>query len=99
VSKTRDGLLDDLAMLGFALEVPFRGLDGTRKWRWDAAKGAVAVEYHGKGAHTSYIAGTWRDQEKVTEGQLCGFTVIQCNVASVNDGRCWTWIMKALGEA
>ena len=89
-----------LTSLGFQAEVPFKGLTGKRKFRWDFAKDSVAVEYHGvvrngPGGHQS-IAGTWRDHEKVTEGQLCGFTVIQCNVASVDDGRCFQWIDRAL---
>jgi hypothetical protein len=97
MSRTRDAFLDWLVLVhGFALEVPFRGLSGKRRWRWDACKDQVAVEYHGQGAHTSYVAGTWRDQEKVTEGQLCGFVVLQCNAMTVREGTCHHWVERAL---
>ena len=100
MSEVRDTLMWLLQLQGFALEVPFGGLSGRRRWRWDAAheERMVAVEYQGKGAHTSYVQGTWRDMEKTTEGQLCGWTVILCNVASTRDGRCMAWIERALGE-
>lgn len=37
MSRQRDELGRDLALLGFAAEVPFKGLSGTRRWRWDWA--------------------------------------------------------------
>lgn len=98
-SATRDTFLTLLVhRYGFALEVPFRALSGTRQFRWDAAhEGAgVAVEYSGFGPGHQWNAGLERDQEKVTEGQLCGWTVIICNSRSVKDGRCLDWIETAL---
>ena len=94
--SAKDDLHLYLTSLGFRAEVPFKGLSGKRRWRWDWALGAVAVEYHGIGVGHQSIRGSWRDHEKSTEGQLCGFTVIQCNVASVDDGRCHDWIAKAM---
>lgn len=100
-TKTRDTFLDLLVRsYGFALEVPFRGLTGKRQWRFDAAlpDRKIAVEYHGQGAHTAFVKGTWNDHEKLTEAQLCGWLVIQCNVKSVRDGRCLSWVGHALRE-
>jgi hypothetical protein len=85
-----------LSLMGFESEVPFKGLSGKRRYRWDFAKGKVAVEFQGKGAgHQSY-RGVERDYDKVTQGQLCGFTVIQCSAESVTDGRCQSWIEAAI---
>lgn len=85
--------------LGFQAEVPFRGLTGKRKWRWDWARDKVAVEYHGLGGGHQSVRGTWRDHEKTTEGILCGYTVIQCNVDTVSKGRCYEWIDLAMEQA
>lgn len=91
-----------LETLGFVPEHPFRGRSGKRKWRFDFARpadlgeGGVAVEYHGLGAHTSYVTGTFRDHEKVTEAQLMGWLVVQCNVESTRDGRCQAWVDEAM---
>lgn len=100
-TRTRDDFLAVLEReFGFAREVRFRGISGARQWRFDAAREdrKIAVEYHGQGAHTSHIAGAWRDHEKITEAQLCGWLVIQCNVESVRDGRCLAWVERALRE-
>ena len=111
MSREKEDLALYLAQLGFLPEVRFPGLAGNRRWRWDWATDtrpagpAVAVEYHGvvgvgrgtTGGHQS-IRGTWNDHEKVTEGQLSGFTVIQCNVQSVRDGRCYGWIDRAIEQ-
>lgn len=103
MSRTRDDLLSDLDLLGFEREVLFRGLSGKRRWRFDSAYTTpdgrtIAVEYHGKGAHTSYIQGTFRDHEKATEAALSGITLIQCNAKTAGDGTCWSWVMMALGD-
>lgn len=98
-STPRDTLMTMLVhRYGFALEVPFRALSGTRAFRWDAAHEAagVAVEYSGFGPGHQWNAGLERDQEKITEGQLCGWTVVICNSRSVKDGRCMDWIETAL---
>lgn len=93
---TKDDITLYMHALGFPAEVPFKGLTGKRKWRWDWAAHGVAVEYHGIGVGHQGVAGSWRDHEKVTEGQLCGWIVIQCNAGSVRDGRCFNWIERAL---
>ncbi len=94
-----------LESMGFVPEHPFRGRSGTRRWRFDWALPAttsagtyagVAVEYHGQGAHTHFLAGTWRDHEKVTEAQLCGWLTVQCNAKTAEDGKCQDWIDAAL---
>lgn len=94
-----------LSLLGFEQEVPFTGLSGKRRYRWDFCRDWIAVEYHGfgrgkekgeeRGGHETR-AGLTRDREKVTEGQLCGYTVIQCSAETIEDGRCQTWIETAL---
>jgi hypothetical protein len=83
---------------GFALEVPFGGLSGKRKWRWDAAdtRKAIAVEYSGIGPGHRWNEGVTRDYQKITEGQLLGWTVIICNADLVNDGSCLEYVEKAL---
>lgn len=109
MSRQRDELGIWLAALGFAAEVPFPGLSGTRRWRWDyaidrRAEGgpAVAVEYQGvmhrQASHQS-VTGAVRDHAKISEGQLCGYTVIQCNAKSVEDGTCLTYVERAMGRA
>lgn len=90
-----------LESLGFVPEHPFRGRSGKRRWRFDWALpadlgGGIACEYNGLGAHTTYVTGTFRDMEKVTEAQLCGWLVVQCNVETTRDGRCQSWIEEAL---
>lgn len=95
----KDELRLALEALGFAAEFPFRGLTGKRKWLWDWFLDDVAVEYHGIGVGHQGIRGSWRDHEKVTEGQLAGYTVIQCNVGSVSDGRCMRWVTLALDRS
>lgn len=97
---------DELGMwlegLGFVPEHPFRGRSGRRRWRFDFARpadvggGGVAVEYHGLGAHTSFVKGTFNDMEKVSEAQLMGWVVLQCNVESARDGRCQSWVDEAM---
>lgn len=101
MSATRDRLLTYLVHLhGFVLEHPFAGLSGTRRWRWDAALPArmIAVEYSGFGAGHQWHAGVTRDYQKVSEGQLCGWLVLQCNSASVNDGSCLRYVERALAD-
>ena len=87
---------------GFALEVPFSGIDGDRHWRWDAClmgeTGGVCVEYQGKGPGHEW-AGADNQWRKVTEGQLCGITVVLCNNESVNDGRCIEYVELAMQDA
>lgn len=86
-----------LALSGFAREVPFRGLNGKRRFRWDFAHpSGVCVEYDGRGVGHQSVGGTWRDAEKSNEAQLCGLLVIRCNVQTVADGRCQAWIETAL---
>lgn len=98
MSRARDQLGAYLGAMGFAAEVPFKGVAGTRRWRWDWARGRVAVEYHGIGVGHQGIKGSWRDHRKVTEGQLCGWLVVQCNVESVDSGECLGWVEAAIGQ-
>lgn len=85
---------------GFRAELPFGGLAGDRGWRWDyAIEGLrLAVEYMGKGPGHQWNAGLDRDYQKITEGQLCGWTVVICNSESVNDGRCLGYVEAALAH-
>jgi hypothetical protein len=80
--------------------VPFRGLSGQRRFRWDAAKPdrMVALEYQGIGRGHQWHVQQATDHEKLTEGQLCGGTVIACDAQSANSGRCVEWIEAALQE-
>lgn len=104
MSRSRAELGLWLESLGFAPEVRFRGLSGTRQFRWDWAheRMGIAVEYNGimgRDPSHSSIAGILRDDEKTTEGQLCGFTVIRCNAKTVGDGRCQAWIEFAIAKS
>lgn len=90
-----------LGLRGFVAEVPFPGLSGKRRYRWDYARPdlKLAIEYDGRGVGHQGIAGAWRDAEKSNEAALCGWTLIRCNAATVTDGRCQAWIETALGFA
>jgi hypothetical protein len=99
MSATRDTLLTVLtAAYGFALEVPFRGLSGKRRFRWDAADEArkIAVEYQGVGAGHQWAKEQAKDHEKLNEAILCGWQVIQCSAESVNNGVCLAYIDAAI---
>ncbi len=96
-----------LESMGFVPEHPFRGRSGTRRWRFDWALPAdvadgtyagVAVEYHGQGAHTHFVEGTWRDHEKATEAGLCGWLLIQCNAMTAREGKCQDWVDAAMAK-
>lgn len=102
MSAARDGLGAWLASLGFAAETPFRGLNGTRRFRWDWSRGRVAVEWQGiMGGGPSHLSlkGAARDHQKVSEGQLCGFIVIQCNAMNLDSGDCVRWVELAMEAA
>ncbi len=84
------------------LEVPFTGMTGKRKYRWDFAypKDMVAVEYQGGTltggvGHTS-ISGMKRDQAKASEGAACGWRVLWVNAATVESGEALQWLEMAL---
>jgi hypothetical protein len=99
VSRTRDSLLWVLKLEhGFSLEVPFRGLSGKRRFRFDAAHEGkrVAVDYQGIGAGHQWAKEQATDHEKATEAQLCGWTFILCDAQSVNSGRCVEYVEEAL---
>lgn len=97
-SKPLEALSWFLHSLGFTPEVQFSGVNGKRRWRVDFMNGKVAVEYQGRGQGHQSVSGSWRDHDKITELQVCGFTAIQCNARSVNDGRCFKWIEAAMEE-
>jgi len=103
VNKSDFGQWLELAH-GFTPEVEFHPV---RKWRFDWAipERKVAVEFqgfvgkrhgHGDVGHAS-VGGMLRDQEKWTEGQLLGWTVILVNAKTVGDGKAQDWIERALG--
>ena len=106
MSRLRDELGLWLSSLGFAAEVPFPGLSGRRKWRWDWAKpapdgrpGGVAVEWQGimgGGASHLSVTNAVRDHAKLTEAQLCGWLAIQCNAKNYESGECCRWVERAL---
>jgi hypothetical protein len=101
VSNTRDSLLFLLKLeKGFELEVPFRGLSGKRRFRWDAADAArkLAVEYQGIGRGHQWASAQAVDHEKLSEAALCGWRVIVCDAQSVNNGKCIEYIEAALRE-
>ena len=100
MSQTRDALLWLLKLeKGFELEVPFRGVSGKRRFRFDAAHEArkVAVEYQGIGPGHQWASTQAVDHEKLNQAQLCGWLVIQCNAQSVNNGSCIEHIERAMG--
>lgn len=90
-----DGLLVQLKGTSLpepAREVPFAGVSGRRRWRFDLAwpEGRIAVEYQG-GITTGHvghrgIAGMLRDHAKINEAQICGWLVLQANAKTVDDG-------------
>lgn len=100
MSATRDGLLTVLKHVhGFELEVPFRGLSGRRRFRFDAALTdgrKLALEYMGIGRGHQWHNEQAMDHEKLTEAQLCGWRVIVCDAVSVNNGRCLAFVETAL---
>lgn len=99
MSRTRDSLFWVLKIdHGMRFEVPFKGLTGTRRFRWDAADEAlkVAVEYQGIGAGHQWADAQATDHEKLTEGQLCGWVVVLCDAQSARSGRCEDYVTAAL---
>ena len=99
MSATRDRLLWWLRLEhGFTLEVPFRGLSGTRRFRFDAAipDRKLAVEYQGVGRGHQWASAQAIDHEKLSEAQLCGWRVLVCDASSVNNGRCMAYVDAAL---
>jgi hypothetical protein len=101
MSKTRDDLLMVLQhAYGMELEVPFKGISGTRRYRFDAAdrERRVAVEYQGIGRGHQWASEQAKDWEKLNEATLCGWTVILCSAEMVNNGRCREYIDRALGH-
>lgn len=86
---------------GFALEVPFRGLSGKRRFRFDAADSErmVAMDYQGIGAGHQWAKEQADDHEKINEAQLCGWTMVLCSAQSVNDGKCLEYVERACGKA
>lgn len=85
---------------GFAREVRFRGLSGTRRFRFDAAREdvKVAVDYHGWGTGAAHQARGKQagDHEKSNEAVLCGWTYLICDAVSVGSGKCMDYVDQAL---
>ncbi len=97
-----------LGLHGFEAEVPFRGVSGKRRWRFDFALTdgrMVALEYdglgHGKddtqarGGHETR-RGLLNDAAKGNEAQLLGWRLIRCHAATVESGDCHAWVEAAL---
>lgn len=97
------GQLDAAGLPAPKREVPFPGLCGTRKWRFDLAwpNARVAVEYQGgvfhRAASHSSIGGLLRDYEKFTEASISGWTLILVTARDVRSGRAAAWIERAVG--
>jgi hypothetical protein len=101
LSATRDRLLTYLVHAhGFVLEVPFKGLNGKRRFRFDAAKEErlVAVDYMGIGAGHQWAKAQATDHEKASEAALCGWTFILCDAQSTNSGKCMEYVETALAK-
>ncbi len=108
LSKLRDDLTTELVdRFGFALEVPVKGLNGKRRFRWEAARidpetgFKVAVEYQGfgSGAAHRFRGRQAGDHEKLNEAQLCGWVVVQCDAVSAKSGKCMHYVEEALRGA
>lgn len=107
-SPARERLLRELDALGFVREVPFRGLSGKRRFRFDAAlldgdgeRIVIGVDYHGFGASGAhqYRGKQAGDHEKVSEAALCGLTYIVCDAISVGSGKCQAYVKQAMEVA
>lgn len=70
-------------------EHPFAGVTGDRKYRFDFAwpEKMLAIEYQGIGRGHQWANEQAKDWCKLTEAQLCGWLVIVCSAATINDGR------------
>lgn len=74
-----------------------------RRWRWDYAVPSIklAIEYHGsiwtQGRHTRG-AGFMNDREKMAQGQLDGWLVLEIVEEFVRDGRAHTMIENAVNN-
>lgn len=101
-SHQKESLAWFLHELGFEPEVAFKGVSGKRRWvvdwLYERNGKKVAVEYQGRGVGHQSVKGSYRDHDKNTELQVCGYTAIQCNARSVGDGWCFKWIEAAMGE-
>lgn len=100
-SQTRDDLLELLERdYGFQREVRFRGLNGKRRFKCDAARGRICVDYHGWGSGAAHRSREKQagDHEKINELSLCGWRYIVCNAISVDNGKCLAWIDTALSR-
>lgn len=84
-------------------EVLFRGLTGSRRWRWDLAnlERRVVVEVHGgawsQGRHVRG-RGFADDRWKMNEGQLCGWKVLEFTTDQVDEGLAIRHIRAAFGH-
>lgn len=87
---------------GFEAEVLFRGVSGTRQFRFDFGlpDRRIGVDYHGYGAGVAHMSRKSKatDHEKVSEAALCGWIYIVCDAVSVKNGRCGQYIDAALAR-
>ncbi len=90
-----------LDSLDFEREVPFRGISGKRRWRFDYARPELmlAVEYDGimsyGPSHTS-ISGIMRDAEKSTDAAICGWMLLRVNAKTIGSGVAQRWVELAI---
>lgn len=101
MSATRDRLLTYLVHVhAFSLEVPFRGLSGKRRFRFDAALESrkIACEYQGIGKGHQWHQAQAVDHEKLSEAAVLGWRVIVCDAQSVNSGKCIEYVEQAMQE-
>jgi hypothetical protein len=84
----------------FVREVPFGGLAGNRKWRFDLALPTrkLAVEYQGLGPGHQWAGPQAADYEKWSEAALLGWTLILCNATLVNNAKCLQLIEWAIDD-
>ncbi len=101
IERDRRGvLLWQIAALGLpdpALEYPFRGIRGTRRWRFDLAypDRLLAVEIDGglfsRGRHVRG-AGYGNDRRKDCEAVVTGWRVLRITPEMIKSGEAARWI-------
>jgi hypothetical protein len=99
MSSTRDDFLEWCVYVHHALlEVPFKGLSGKRKFKFDAAWPGLmlAVDYQGIGAGHQWAKEQATDHEKINEAQLTGWMFLLVSAESVNSGKAYTYVEQAL---
>lgn len=103
MTRSRSDPKQDLGLyldaLGFEREVRFHE---TRRWRFDFARGDIAVEYEGgvfgeAGGHRA-TGKFLRDLEKYSMAAAMGWKVIRVTAREVESGQAFDWIEAAMKE-